>query len=72
MEGKNITIEYRHAESKLDRLAAELVRLNVDVIVSAGSAPTRSAKDATTTIPIDMAQDNDPVVDKIFERRETG
>jgi putative ABC transport system substrate-binding protein len=64
VEGKNIVIEYRHAEGKFDRvpeLASELVRLKVDVIVSAGPAPTRSAKEATVTIPIVMAQDSDPV-----------
>ena len=64
MEGKNIVIEYRYAEGKLDRLpalAAELVHLKVDIIVSAGPAPTRAAKEATTTIPIVMANDNDPV-----------
>ena len=64
MEGKNIVIEYRYAEGKLDRfpaLAAELVRLKVDVIVTAGPAPTRSAKEATATIPIVMALDDDPV-----------
>jgi putative ABC transport system substrate-binding protein len=64
VEGKNIVIEWRYVERKLDRLsalAAELVRLKVDVIVSAGPAATRSAKEATVTIPIVMAQDNDPV-----------
>ncbi len=64
VEGKNILIEYRYAEGKLDRLpslAAELVRLKVDVIVTAVSSSTRSAKEATNTIPIVMAQDNDPV-----------
>jgi len=64
VEGKNIVIEYRYAEAKLDRLpalAAELVRLKVDVIVSAGSPATRPAKEATATIPIVMAQDSDPV-----------
>ena len=64
VEGKNIKIEYRYAEGKLDRLsglAAELVRLKVDVIVTAVSSSTRSAKEATNTIPIVMAQDNDPV-----------
>ena len=62
--GKNIVIEWRSAEGKLDRLpalAAELVRLKVDVIVTAGPAATRAAKEATSTIPIVMAQDNDPV-----------
>ena len=64
VEGKNIVIEYRYAEGKPDRLpalAAELVRLQVDVIVTAGATDTRAAKQATATIPIVMAQDNDPV-----------
>jgi ABC-type uncharacterized transport system substrate-binding protein len=64
VEGKNIVIEWRYAEGKVDRvpaLVAELVRLKVDVIVSAGPAPTRSAKQATVTIPIVMAFDEDPV-----------
>ena len=64
MEGKNVVIEWRYAEGKLDRLselAAELVRLKVDVIVTAGPAPTRAAKGATATIPIVMTQDPDPV-----------
>src|SRR5574341_1867727 len=63
IEGKNITIEYRFAEQKregLPDLAAELVRLKVDVIVSSGTGPTRAAKDVTVTIPIVMAQDGDP------------
>ena len=63
-EGKNIVIEYRYAEGKLDQLpalAAELVRLKVDVILTSGAASTRPAKKATNTIPIVMAQDNDPV-----------
>jgi putative ABC transport system substrate-binding protein len=64
VEGKNIVIEWRYAEGKLDRLPAladELVRLKVDVIVSGGSTATRPAKEATNTIPIVMAQDTDPV-----------
>ena len=64
VEGKNIVIEWRSAEEKLDRLpalAAELVRLKVDIILTAGSSPTGAAKEATTTIPIVMAQDPDPV-----------
>ena len=64
VEGKNIVIDWRSAEEKLDRLpalAAELVRLKVDIIVTGGSSPTRAAKEATTTIPIVMAQDADPV-----------
>ena len=63
-EGKNILIEFRYADGKLDRLpalAAELVRLKVDVIVTSGPAPTRPAKEATDTIPIVMAWDIDPV-----------
>jgi ABC-type uncharacterized transport system substrate-binding protein len=64
VEGKNIVIEYRWAEGKAARLpdlGAELVRLKVDVIVTAGPASTRPAKEATVTIPIVMAFDNDPV-----------
>ena len=64
VEGKNIVIEWRYAEGKLDRLpalAAELVRLKVDVIVTGGPPATRSAKQATATIPIVMAFDDDPV-----------
>jgi putative tryptophan/tyrosine transport system substrate-binding protein len=64
VEGKNIVIEWRSAEGKRDRLpslAAELVRLKVDVIVTAGPPATRSTKEATVTIPIVMAQDSDPV-----------
>jgi putative ABC transport system substrate-binding protein len=57
VEGKNIVIEWRSAEGKLDRapaLAAELVRLKVDVIVTGGPQSTRAAKEATITIPIVM------------------
>jgi len=64
VEGKNIVIEYRYAEGKLDllpALAAELVRLKVDVIVTAGPAATRPAREATSTIPIVMGFDNDPI-----------
>jgi len=64
IEGKNIVIEWRYAEGKPDRereLAAELVRLKVDVIVTGGSNVTRAAKEATATIPIVMTQDPDPV-----------
>jgi len=64
VEGKNIVIEWRFAEGKLDHLpalAAELVRLKVDIIVTAGPQTTRPAKQATSTIPIVMAQDPDPV-----------
>src|SRR5512132_3050016 len=64
IDGKNIVIEYRWSEAKSDRLpplAAELARLKVDVIVTGGPAATRSAKQATSTIPIIMAYDDDPV-----------
>ena len=64
VEGKNIVIEWRSAEGKADRLpalAAELVRLKVDVIVTSGALPTRAAKEATSTIPIVMGFDLDPV-----------
>src|SRR6201997_2358285 len=64
VEGKNIVVEYRYAEGKADRereLAAELARLKVDVIVTGGPTGTRATKEATVTIPIVMAQDNDPV-----------
>jgi putative ABC transport system substrate-binding protein len=58
IEGQNIAIEYRYAEGKNDRLpglAAELVRLKVDIIVGpSGSAPIRAAKNSTKTIPIVM------------------
>jgi putative ABC transport system substrate-binding protein len=64
VEGKNIIIEWRYAEGEPDherKFAAELVRLKVDVIVTAGSTSTRAAKEATATIPIIMTQDPDPV-----------
>src|SRR5437870_7929918 len=64
VEGKSIVIEYRWAEGKFDRLpdlAAELVRLKVDVILSGGPTATRPAKGATSTIPIVMTFDDDPV-----------
>ena len=63
-EGKDIVIESRSADGKLDRLnelATELVRLKVDVIVTRGPPATRAAKAATTTIPIVMTEDPDPV-----------
>jgi putative tryptophan/tyrosine transport system substrate-binding protein len=64
IEGKNITIEYRFAEQKLERLpelAADLVRLKVDLIVVRATPPALAAKAATTTIPIVMAASADPV-----------
>jgi len=64
VEGKNIAIEYRWAEGKsagLPLLAAELVHLKVDAIVTQGEAATRAVKEATSTIPIVMATSGDPV-----------
>ena len=64
VEGQNVNIEYRYAEGKLDRLtelAAELVRLRVDMIVTSGNASVRAAKKATTTIPIVVSNTNDLV-----------
>ena len=63
-EGKNILIEWRYAEGKTERLpelAADLVRLKVDVIVTGGPAVNRFAKEATASIPIVLTFDNDPV-----------
>jgi putative ABC transport system substrate-binding protein len=63
-EGKNITTEYRFAEQKNERLpelAADLVRLKVDLIVVTGTPSALAAKSATTTIPIVMTNDADPV-----------
>jgi putative ABC transport system substrate-binding protein len=64
VEGKSISIEYRDAEGQADRLpglAAELVGLNVDVIVTVDTPPTQAAKRATSTIPIVIAVAADPV-----------
>ena len=64
IEGKNITIEYRFAEQKTERLpelAADLVRLKVDLIVVTGTPAALAAKSATTTIPIVMTNAGDPV-----------
>jgi ABC-type uncharacterized transport system substrate-binding protein len=64
IEGKNIAIEYRFAEQKNERLpelAADLVRLKVDLIVTSGGTTPLAAKRATTTIPIVMAGGGDPV-----------
>jgi ABC-type uncharacterized transport system substrate-binding protein len=64
MDGKNTIVELRSSNGNRDRLpalAAELVSLKVDVIVTAGGGVTRVAKEATSTIPIVMAQDSDPV-----------
>jgi putative ABC transport system substrate-binding protein len=64
VEGKNLTIEWRFADGNVERLpdmAAELVQLNVDVIVAAGAAAINAARRATTTIPIVMGTTGDPL-----------
>ena len=65
IEGKNFAIEYRYAENKgqerLPELAADLVRLKVDLIVAADTPASLAAKSATTTIPIVMPSAADPV-----------
>jgi putative ABC transport system substrate-binding protein len=64
IEGRTIAIEYRWAEGRPDRfaeIAAEFVRLKVDVIVTVGTPPTLAAKQATAFIPIVFAASNDPV-----------
>src|SRR5690349_6008252 len=64
IEGKSITIDYRFAEQKTERLpelAAELVRLKVDLIVTSGGPTPSAAKKATTSIPIVMTSVADPV-----------
>ena len=64
IEGKNILIEWRSGESNPERrreIAAELARLKLDLIVSGGPTVTRALKEATSMVPIVMAQDSDPV-----------
>jgi putative ABC transport system substrate-binding protein len=64
IEGKNILIEWRSAEAKpgsRSEMAADLLRLKLDVIVSGGPTVTRALREATTTTPIVMGQDTDPV-----------
>jgi putative tryptophan/tyrosine transport system substrate-binding protein len=64
VEGENITVEYRYAESRLDRLpalASDLVRLNVDLIVADTMSPAFAAKNATQTIPVVIASGSDLV-----------
>jgi len=64
VEGQNFVIEWRFAQGKPDQVprnAAELVRLKVDVIVTGGPTDTRAAKGATSTIPIVMTNEGDPV-----------
>src|SRR5919106_4932388 len=69
VEGKNITIEYRFAEQKSDRLpelAADLVRLKIDLIVTSGGPMALAAKNATSTIPIVMTSSVDPVAEGLI------
>jgi len=64
VQDSNIAFEYRYADGNYDRLpalAADLVRLKVDIMVTEGTPPTRAAKQATTTIPIVMTVTGDPV-----------
>src|SRR5512134_2906606 len=64
VEGQNIVIDYRYAEGRVDRLpdlAAELVRLKVDLIVSWGTQGVMALKNATETIPIVMIAVRDPI-----------
>src|SRR5262247_1517010 len=71
IEGKNITIEYRFAEQKPERapeLAAELVRLKVDLIVTTGGPQVSALKNATATIPIVMTNSADPVSEGLVAR----
>jgi putative ABC transport system substrate-binding protein len=70
VEGKNIAFEYRYADGKLEpvpELAAELVRLKVDVLVTDTSNATQAAKNATKTIPVVFTTANDPVGDHQVE-----
>ena len=70
IEGKNLEIEWRYAEGKSERLpglAAELVQLKVDVIVTVGTPTHRAAQKATTTIPIVMINAADPVGDGLVQ-----
>jgi putative tryptophan/tyrosine transport system substrate-binding protein len=64
IEGQNLIMEWRFAKGKSERypeLAAELVRLKIDCMVTQGQRPTRAAKEATRTIPIVMANAGDPI-----------
>src|SRR5947208_4895755 len=70
VEGKNISVEYRYAEGRNDRLpdlAADLVRLKVDIIVTAVTPDALAAKNATRTIPIVMAAAGDPVASGLVD-----
>lgn len=69
-EGENVFVEYRFAEGKVDRipnLVAELVQLNVDVIVSSNFTAIGAAKKATKTIPVVMVTTQDPVAGGVID-----
>jgi putative ABC transport system substrate-binding protein len=71
IEGKNYVLEARFADgnmSRLDELAAELVRQKVDVMLSRGTQASHAAKRATSTIPIVLVSSTDPVGDKLVEK----
>jgi len=70
IEGKNIIIEYRYTEGNADRapkLVAELIQLNVDVLVTTTSPAIRTAKQATKTIPIVMVTTSDPIATGLID-----
>src|SRR4029077_13015310 len=70
VEGKNIIVEYRFAEGKVDRipsLVADLVQLNVDAIVSSNFIGIQAAKQATKTIPVVMVTTQDPVAAGVID-----
>jgi putative ABC transport system substrate-binding protein len=70
IDGKNIAIEYRYAEGKLDRLprlAEEMVRLNVDVLVAPSTPAAVAAKNATKTIPIVFYTGSDPIAARLVD-----
>jgi putative ABC transport system substrate-binding protein len=73
IEGKNVVVEYRFAEGKVDRitnLVAELVQLNVDVIVSSNFTAIGAAKKATKTIPVVMVTTQNPVAAGVIDSLE--
>src|SRR5215831_6055345 len=70
IEGRNITLEYRFAEGRLDRLpdlASELVRLPVDVILAPSTAAAQAARKATAKIPVVLVTAGNPVVDGLIK-----
>src|SRR5262249_25234831 len=74
IEGQNLVIEYRSADGRQDRfadLARELVRLNVDLIVTRGTPAAQAAKAATAIVPVVMAGSGDPVGTGIVSHKQT-